>query len=120
MTRLKPIRRPKKPIEDPVKLLKWVRKLYEDERRWTQQADFRDRSGKEIDPFVEHARGVYSACLSGALDFGGNWKAKFYASEALYPSCGDHYVAWNDSPRRTIAQVRRLLDRAIAKLEAGQ
>lgn len=98
-----------------LQILRGARKLLVQPEAWTQGTECRDANGCAVGVHAD-ADDIASRCLGRALYEAAN--RDFSASNAASVALGLHDVpAWNDSPRRTHAQVLRRLDRAIKRAE---
>lgn len=95
--------------------LRAVRAKIERPEAWTQGAWARTATGGAV-PVRQPGRVPVCWCLGGALRAAAvptmRWKAMRNAIVSLTAPMG--ITAWNDTPRRTHAEVLALIDRAIA------
>ncbi len=108
-----------KKLDPVVKGLKAIKRLIGKPERWTKGSFALDRLGQGVS--ASSARAV-CWCLHGAYDrigYGieGLYSALDRAAEIEARSRNASMISYNDDPRRTHAQVMRLLDRAIARRE---
>lgn len=109
-----------KKISPLVKGLKAVRELLAKPERWTKDAYARDADGARVEATDPRAT---CWCLSGAItkvtpDHATGVPVWMALSDETERARGGAVVGfWNDRPRRTHAQVLRLIDRAIARAE---
>ena len=94
-----------------------TRELIADPKSWLQRNSARNSVGCTVGTRSSRAK---SFCVLGALDRA-SWELKTdLPSKTLRAPIKNHLppssrvVDWNDAPRRTHAQVLRLLDKAIA------
>ena len=123
MGKLKP---PKQYLEhDPLRVLKRVRKLFTNEKRWCQGCYGLTQDHKEVDnEFGLGEQEPVQFCLLGAIHYYTDDPVSGYevrdkcrgALEACLARTGG-VIGFNDYPRRTHEQILRFLDRAIKKLE---
>lgn len=129
----------------PVEIVKGVIDLFSDESKWTQ-GDF--AHGPEYDGEFEvvsaHEESAVCFCIMGAVDriAGGSlfqnacnmrhrYPEEAVVADALIAEIGDEFpvndvsapyepiAQWNDMDDRTIGDVRDLMQRTLARLEAG-
>lgn len=93
-----------------LQILRGARALLERPEAWTQGASHRDADGVACNSPDAAAR-----CLSGAMCDTTDGPLPW---DEIYVAFGLNSISdWNDSPRRTHAQVLRRLDRAIKRAE---
>ncbi len=99
-----------------VGILKKARRVIARPEKWTKGVAARDKNGRECAPFAKEAR---CFCAIGAVE---RVAMPDYGAVRDAISALDAATRWkgtaeyNDSPRRTHAQILALFDRAIAKL----
>jgi hypothetical protein len=113
---------------DKLEALRKVRDLLAVPERWTKEADARDAEGRESDENLFIYEGVSFVatcwCLSGAVHLvapGAHLMAEFSRTLGVPPDGGSlgrcSVVDWNDAPERTHADVLKLIDDTIVRLE---
>lgn len=80
------------------------------EERWTKDENARDAAGNKVYPRDQEA---VCWCLNGA--FIAIRASTWLALDVFDPLTGGDFLAWNDAPERTFADVRQLLDRALVE-----
>lgn len=100
-----------------VEVLREARRLIA-ERGWTQGEYARDAAGRACEPVGATPRCYCSiGALIAASQNDGGYAQAF---GALLSAIGNGVVAWNDEPRRSVEDVLRAFDRAIAAAEASK
>lgn len=85
--------------------------------RWTQNVTFRDQHGR---PTTSSDQACF-ACVLGQVRIAiPDTDARMVARHALERETGGIVPEYNDAHRRTLPEMRLLLERTIVRLQAGQ
>lgn len=115
-----------------IEALRKMRTIFEDESKWCKGAAAKDKNGDVCYPWSETAT---QWCFSGVVRFvsGGRFASlpafdlvmelrenlnKTITIDNTNEYCG--IIGFNDDPKTTLADVKRVIDATIARLEAGQ
>lgn len=116
-------------MKKPLEILQGLRELYTDETKWTKNTFARDRLGCDIPPNRE---GAECFCMLGGVDYiagspyssdpcadrnNGQVETITFLEHAIVDQIryveDDCIDVFNDDPKTTIVEVRKVIDRAI-------